>query len=219
MTFRGKPVFVEVDSEGRVIEENGRANMKYRLEDDRVYNPSVANLNTENDPVGTGELFSQGGGRASAKPVSKPRPAAAKPASLPGDAIVAYTDGGCIGNPGPSGLGYVIRYPNGEVDKKGEPLGEGTNNIAELTAIFRVLQRVSDTAAPLRIHTDSSYAIGVLTRGWKAKVNQQLIADIRRALSRFSNCELIKVKGHAGNPDNELVDKLANSAARTQKPQ
>ena len=225
MMFKGKPVFVEVDDAGRVVENSGRANMKYRMEDNRLYNPAVANLSTGDDPVGSGPLFSQGGGGTQHRPpasTSKKSPAQKTPktnAAIPGNAIVAYTDGGCIGNPGPSGLGYVIRYPNNQVVKKGEPLGSGTNNIAELTAIYRVLQTVTDIHAPLRIHTDSSYAIGVLTQGWKAKVNQQLIAEIRAALRRFSDVQLIKVKGHAGNPDNELVDKLANTAARTQQPQ
>ncbi|MBN2718551.1 MAG: ribonuclease HI [Deltaproteobacteria bacterium] len=224
MLFKGKSVFVEVDDSGRIVETGGRANMKYRLEDNRIYNPAVANLNKDNDPVGTGELFSQGGGNLGAKTAAARKPVASRTAiasrpAVPSDAIVAYTDGGCIGNPGPSGLGYVIRYPDNRMVKKGEPLGSGTNNIAELTAIYRVLQLVTDKSAPLRIHTDSSYAIGVLTQGWKAKANQQLIAEIRAALSRFSNVQLIKVKGHAGNPDNELVDQLANGAARTQQVQ
>lgn len=227
MIFKGKAVYVEVDDSGKVVEQGGRATMKYRLEDERVYNPAVVNLSEEN---GGSDLFaapvsSSPSARAphAAPPIRSKamrKPAAPSTESAPPkNAIIAYTDGGCIGNPGPAGLGYVIRYPDNTVIKKGEPLGHGTNNIAELTAIWRVLQYVTDTSAPLRIHTDSSYSIGVLTKGWKAKVNQQLIAEIKSTLSSFSNVKLIKVKGHAGNPDNELVDTLANTAARTQKEQ
>ncbi|MBN2525898.1 MAG: ribonuclease HI [Deltaproteobacteria bacterium] len=216
MVFKGKQVFVEVDENGGIVESGGRANMKYRLEDDRMYSPSVKNLTLPDQ--GQSSLFQS---TTPASPVQKStsmaqKSTAAKPKAQ-ADTIVAYTDGGCIGNPGPSGLGYVVRYPDNTVVKKGEPLGEGTNNIAELNAIFRVLQLVKDKSAPLHIHTDSSYAIGVLTKGWKAKANQQLIAQIRTALAQFTNVDLIKVKGHAGNPDNELVDQLANTAARTQK--
>ncbi len=215
MMFKGKQVFVEVDDNGQVVQSRGRANMKYREDDERIYNPAVANLSGPGE--GIGDMLESGPPVGPSK-TKKSLPASAKaPSVSPVEGtIVAYTDGGCIGNPGPSGLGYVIRYPDNRVIQKGEPLGNGTNNIAELTAILRVLETVTDTDAPLWIHTDSSYAIGVLTRGWKAKANQQLIAEIRQKLSGFSNVKLIKVKGHAGNPDNELVDTLANGAARTQ---
>ncbi|MBN2341748.1 MAG: ribonuclease HI [Deltaproteobacteria bacterium] len=220
MLFKGKSVYVEVDDHGAVLEQGGRAVMKYRLDDERTYNPAVANLSEEGGAAG--DLFSDMAPKTTTTPVTPKRAAqktqsSASPGSSIGDAIVAYTDGGCIGNPGPAGLGYVIRFPDNRVIQKGEPLGQGTNNIAELTAIWRVLQIVTDKTAPLRIHTDSSYAIGVLTQGWKAKANQQLIADIRHSLNSFRNVKLIKVKGHAGNPDNERVDTLANTAARTQK--
>ena len=56
-----------------------------------------------------------------------------------------------------------------------EHLGQGTNNIAELTAIERVLDVVPELGRPLVIHTDSAYAIGVLSKGWKAKANLALI--------------------------------------------
>lgn len=130
--------------------------------------------------------------------------------------IRAYTDGSCIGNPGPSGIGFLIRYPDGTILQKGEPLGDGTNNIAELTAIYRVAQIVEDKSTQLLIHTDSTYSIGVLTKNWKAKANKQLIAKIRQEIAKFSHIGLIKVKAHSDVSDNKTVDNLAYTSASTQ---
>lgn len=206
MLFRGKKVFVEVDAGGKIKLAGGRASMKYRLDDERVYNPNPANLS---EPSGAPS--------APQAPVAGARPQAAKKGPIPKDAVVAFTDGACSGNPGLAGLGYLVVFPDGTRIQKGEPLGHGTNNIAELTAILRVLELVSDKNAQVIIHTDSSYSIGVLTLGWKAKANQELIRRIREELSRFSRLELRKVKGHAGVPENELVDELARTSCETQK--
>jgi ribonuclease HI len=209
MQFRGTPVWVEVDESGAPVVRNGRATMKYRETDDRVYHPAAQNLTPPNGP----EI------PVSAVPGSQRRAPGTGPKteSIPETAVVAYTDGGCIGNPGPAGLGYLIVFPDGHRLEKGEPLGQGTNNIAELTAILRVLETIPERTVPLRIFTDSSYAIGMLTQGWKARVNGTLISDIRRKMAGFTDLQLRKVKGHAGHPENERVDQLANESARTQR--
>ncbi|MBW2276290.1 MAG: reverse transcriptase-like protein [Deltaproteobacteria bacterium] len=208
MSFKGGKVFVEVDEAGELVLDDGRAIMRYKPDDMRIYNPWPNNL----EPAGSKKK------KAKAKPKkndSGVKAAASGP--VPEGAIVAYTDGGCIGNPGPSGLGYAIVFPDGQRVAKGEPLGEGTNNIAELTAIERVLMIVDDPDVSLVIHTDSEYAIGVLTKGWKAKANKQLIARIKKTVARFPKLELRKVRGHAGVPENELVDDLARTSAETQR--
>lgn len=206
MSFKGGKVYVEVDEAGELVLDDGRAIMRYRPDDERVYNPWPNNL----EPAGTGKKPAKAKSRKSGK-------GEVSGGGLPDGAIVAYTDGACIGNPGPSGLGFAIAFPDGRRVAKGEPLGEGTNNIGELEAILRVLEVVGQTDGPLVIHTDSEYAIGVLTRGWKAKANQQLIERTRSTMARFPGLELRKVKGHAGVPDNELVDDLARTAAETQR--
>ena len=81
---------------------------------------------------------------------------------------IAFTDGACSGNPGPAGAGFVVIEPGGKIHEGFEYLGEATNNVAELTAVLRGLQGVPDVGAPVRVHTDSGYAIGVLQKGWKA---------------------------------------------------
>jgi ribonuclease HI len=128
-----------------------------------------------------------------------------------GAPIIVYTDGACTGNPGPAGLGVVVVGDAGH-EELSEYLGHGTNNIAELTAILRGVEMVGERAGKLVIHTDSQYAIGVLSKGWKAKANVDLVAQIKEALRRRGRVELRYVKGHAGVPLNERCDELAREA-------
>ncbi len=236
MKFKGNRVFVEVNNNGELIVVHGRAQMKYRLEDTRVYTPSPKNLTEMEDsddspdktptaekrtvkrgkqnPEGTFEDATTG----TASPATKALGDRPRAPTVTDDAITAYTDGACSGNPGPAGLGYALVFPDGRRIQQGEPLGMATNNIAELTAILRVLELVDDPSSPVVIHTDSTYSIGVLTQGWKAKANQELIAKIKKLLLRMPNVAFKKVKGHAGVPENELVDDLARHASETQKP-
>jgi len=189
--LRGASVFVRATPDGTpVTDPDGRVEMVYKLDPGaKIYRAAVRNLEPTGEP-GSDELLEMESG---------------------GEAIIVYTDGACSGNPGPAGLGAVIM----DGDKRqelSEYLGEGTNNIAELTAIFRALQ-VLDTpegrARPIHIHTDSSYSIGVLTKDWKPKKNLDLIASMRDLITKFRYLQLIKVKGHAGIPENERADELA----------
>lgn len=146
--------------------------------------------------------------------VTKPPPIA--------DLIQVYTDGACTGNPGPMGIGAVILDPLAAAKGRqelSEYLGIGTNNIAELTAIQRGLLALP-RQRPVIVYSDSSYAIGVLAKGWKAKANQELIAAMRQLLGEFSRLYFMKVAGHAGVPENERCDVLARQAIlrRSQHP-
>lgn len=133
--------------------------------------------------------------------------------------IDIWTDGACISNPGPMGIGVLV--VDGENRQElSEHLGHGTNNIAELTAIerglglaFKVTKGDSRTFVA---HTDSKYAIGVLSQGWKAKANKALIARIIRKLPR--SIGFVWVRGHSGVPENERCDHLATSAALGKTP-
>ncbi len=127
--------------------------------------------------------------------------------------IIIYTDGACSGNPGPCGLGVVLI----DGDKRRELskyLGQGTNNIGELSAIGAAADAVPAGDRPLRIHTDSKYCIGVLSQGWTANSNQELVAEVKAALAQHSDWELIWVKAHSGVALNERADKLACQAVR-----
>jgi ribonuclease HI len=96
-------------------------------------------------------------------------------------------------------------------------LGRATNNIAELTAVKCAAEVINENSGPVRIYTDSRYAIGVLTSGWKAKANQTLIAEVKEALVPFSDLKLVYVPGHSGHPLNERADELARLAIYAQQ--
>jgi ribonuclease HI len=99
-----------------------------------------------------------------------------------------------------------------------EYLGSATNNIAELTAILRAAELVPEGAAAV-VHTDSQYSIGVLTKGWKAKANQELVAGVKSALATRKGWRLVYVPGHSGVPLNERADALARQAVQTRRSQ
>lgn len=130
------------------------------------------------------------------------------------DAVHVYTDGACMGNPGPMGIGVVILDPpGGPIPKEiWLHLGNGTNNIAELTAIQRGLQECSRDR-PVVVYTDSQYALGVLAGGFRARANQELIKDIKGLLATFKQVCFVKVVAHAGVPYNERADQLARAGA------
>jgi ribonuclease HI len=130
--------------------------------------------------------------------------------------IHVYADGACSGNPGPAGLGVVVLDTESRIELS-EYIGQGTNNIAELTAILRALGELADSERPMVIHTDSSYSIGVLQKGWKAKANQELIAELRDVLKRRGGVRLVYVPGHAGVAWNERADSLARAAVQSRK--
>ncbi len=209
MRFKGEQVWVRADESGQlVLDADGRAEMKYRETDSKSYRPSPGNL-----------LPDGGSPPSDAPPERKRRPsgAAKAPARAPskapssgGSAVEIWTDGACSGNPGPMGIGVVV-IDGATRREKGEYLGVGTNNIAELTAIARGIDLAGDAGRRMRVYTDSSYAIGVLSKGWKAKANQELIAKLKRQLAPL-DVEFVKVAGHAGVPENERCDELAREA-------
>jgi ribonuclease HI len=225
MRFRGQLVWVRVDAAGKlVLDGEGRAEMKYREEDARSYRPSGRNLEPAGEDAGkpAGEDAGPPGAPAAAPDLIAAVPAPIKPSrprpAVDGETIHVWTDGACTGNPGPMGLGVVVL---GGKDRRelGEYLGQGTNNIAELTAVLRGLDLAEeldpDRARPVRVYTDSAYSIGVISKGWKAKANQELVARLRRRVAEFGQVVFVKVAGHAGVPENERCDELARMAVET----
>ncbi len=198
-------MFARADDAGGLVAEGGAVEVRYKPNDGRRYRARRDNLT-----VLPGEVLPDSHcGLADAVTKDQParRGAQPAPAVKPG-AVLAYTDGACTGNPGPAGLGVVVLGEGGV--ELSEYLGHATNNIAELTAILRALERVPRDK-PAVVHTDSQYAIGVLQKGWKAKANQELIATIKRALSG-RDVTLVYVRGHAGVTWNERCDQLAREA-------
>lgn len=140
-------------------------------------------------------------------------------------AVTIYSDGACKGNPGPGGWGAVLRYNGAEKRLKGgQP--DTTNNRMELTAAIQALESLREPCA-VTLHTDSTYVMKGLTewlpgwkrRGWrtadgKAVKNQDLWERLDAACARH-RIDWRWVKGHAGDPGNELADQLANEGCAT----
>ncbi len=216
--LRDAEIWAEVDDAGQLVTDSGgRVAVVYkRAADAKIYRASGRNLT----PVEGAAIEPDLGPASPAAPAAataKPRGARVPDARLDAvaapDVVHVWTDGACQGNPGPCGVGVVVI--DGDKRKEhGEYLGHGTNNIAELTAVLRGLDLVTDTRRPVRVYSDSSYSIGVLSLGWKPKVNQELITEIKDRIAAFRDLRFVKVRGHSGIPENERCDQLATSAIR-----
>ncbi len=134
--------------------------------------------------------------------------------------VTIYTDGGCRGNPGIGGWGVVLKYDGHEKHLFGGE-AETTNNRMELTAAIKALQALKQSCA-VTLYTDSQYVkqgIEQWLANWK-KNNWRTAAkkavknqDLWQLLDTEVQRHKVKwdwVKGHSGNPGNELADELAN---------
>lgn len=241
--LRGARVWVRSDDRGEPIAgSDGRVDVLYQ-KGGKVYRAAARNLSADDDPqvisdeqAAPGAPAEQAPGNGNGNGRGGDGPAAGPPRAragggahipdgglsgkgrgqpVPDDAIHVYTDGACTGNPGPMGIGVVILEGKRRREIS-EFLGTGTNNVAELTAILRGLSDVSRDRTVL-VYSDSSYALGLLGRGWRAKANQTLVAELRAVIAEFKDLRLVKVAGHAGVAENERCDELARLAALRQR--
>ena len=136
-----------------------------------------------------------------------------------------FTDGACSGNPGPGGYGLVIMNDEETKIIKYEKHQElfTTNNIQELKALIHAFSyALILNDKHFTVYSDSAYAINTFTlwakkwkeNGWLKSDNKEiknldLIKKGYEIFEELSNCEVIKVKGHADNIGNELADALA----------
>jgi ribonuclease HI len=139
---------------------------------------------------------------------------------MPAGEIVIYTDGSARGNPGPGGLGVVMKYGNHRRE-----LSEGykltTNNRMELLAVIRGLETLKRGDLKVKIYTDSRYVADAVNRGWifnwevkrfRKKKNADLWLRFLELYRRYS-VSFVWVKGHASIPENERCDRLAVEAS------
>lgn len=236
--LRGQKVLARAKADGSFDATGGRVEVRYKPNDGRAYQAAERNLELvageallpddacapaeaappkDSDPKRAAGASGSSASAKSARSAERKTAAAEKalaPGAVPAGAWTVYADGACSGNPGPAGLGIVLVGPDGVIAEGYEYLGVATNNIAELTGILRAAEIVPDGAAAV-VHTDSQYSIGVLTKGWKAKANKDLIAGVKVALAKRSGWRIVYVPGHAGVPLNERADELAREAVRT----
>lgn len=144
--------------------------------------------------------------------------------------VTLITDGACIGNPGPGGWAFIVRY--GEHSREGSGgTPTTTNNRMEITAAIEGIKALKEPCEVLLI-SDSQYVINGITKwrfGWrnkewmrKPKKGQErpvLNADLWQELDTLADIHTIRgewVRGHSGHADNERCDELAEAEAARQ---
>ncbi|MCF8719673.1 ribonuclease HI [Nitrospina gracilis] len=136
--------------------------------------------------------------------------------------FLIYTDGACKGNPGPGGFGGLI-FHNGKKQEFKGANPSTTNNIMEMTAAIEALKKLKEPSE-VELYTDSEYLVKGMTewmsnwvrRNWttstkKPVKNKELWQELRR-LDATHKITWKWVRGHAGHPENERADQLANEA-------
>ncbi len=137
--------------------------------------------------------------------------------------VEIYTDGACSGNPGPGGWGTVLLYRGHRRELSGaEP--HTTNQRMELTAAIEGLKALKHPCR-VRLYSDSAYLVNAFNQKWlerwakngwltvkKTPVENRDLWEQLYALTKVHDVRWIKVRGHAGNKENEYCDKLATEA-------
>ncbi len=139
--------------------------------------------------------------------------------------VTIYTDGACIGNPGPGGYGVVLLY-KGHRRELSHGYRKTTNNRMEILAAIAGLEALKEPCR-VTLHSDSQYLVKAMHRGWARKwrsngwrrnkrqpaLNPDLWERLL-ALCEHHEVEFEWVRGHSGQDENERCDQLALEAAR-----
>lgn len=149
-------------------------------------------------------------------------------------AIALFSDGACRGNPGPGSWGMIGQIASGEIIFEASGVDvPTTNNRMELEGAIQSLERLKDYFAelgvedepPIFLYSDSKYVVDGITswvKGWKSRgwkkadkkvpENVEYWQRLDQLVNDFDNVVFKWVKGHAGHPQNERCDQLANLA-------
>ena len=130
------------------------------------------------------------------------------------DTVYLYCDGACKGNPGPGGCGIVLLFNQFRKNFRVYLGEEVTNNIAELEAVRFGLSAIKDKNLPIVICSDSTYVIGLMTKGWTPKANIEMVEALKKYLKEFPKLSFLQVPGHSRVPENEDADKIASFACK-----
>ena len=137
--------------------------------------------------------------------------------------VAIFTDGSCLGNPGPGGYGAVLEY-QGQQKTLAQGYFTTTNNRMELLPPIKALEALTEHCA-VDLTTDSQYVKnginswihGWKKNGWRTSARKPVKnADLWQLLDQAVQRHTVQwhwVKGHSGHPQNELCDDLAREAA------
>ncbi len=141
--------------------------------------------------------------------------------------IIIYTDGACLGNPGPGGYAAVLKSGS-RVKEISGGFRLTTNNRMEILAVIQALIALKDTKDyDITLYTDSRLVVNAINSGWIEKwkknnwkrnakdpvLNPDLWAELD-SLWKNHNIKIEWVEGHAGIPGNERCDVLSKNAAK-----
>jgi ribonuclease HI len=136
------------------------------------------------------------------------------------EVVEIFSDGACRGNPGPGGWGVLLRAKGTERELYGGE-ADTTNNRMELTAVIRALEALKRPSR-VQVYTDSLYVLKGISewmrdwkrRGWRTADKKPLKnIDLWQRLDELAALHEVEwhwVRGHAGHPENERADQLAN---------
>ncbi|MEI7638600.1 MAG: ribonuclease HI [Syntrophus sp. (in: bacteria)] len=144
--------------------------------------------------------------------------------SKPVKQVRIYTDGACLGNPGPGGYGAVLLYGTRRKELSGG-FRLTTNNRMELMGAIVALQSLK-TICDITLFTDSQYVVNGINKGWarrwrqlgwmRNKTEKAVNPDLWELLLNLCERHQVKfvwVRGHAGDSENERCDELSKQAA------
>jgi Ribonuclease HI len=158
------------------------------------------------------------------------RCASGEPAPEPASSIMLYTDGSCLGNPGPGGWAFIAKYQKKELALSGGA-DDTTNNRMELQAAIEGLKVIQGNDSwDVDLYTDSKYVEDALTKGWaeswrkngwqKSDKKSAQNSDLWEELLTLCDKHRVTahwVKGHDGDEFNERCDAMAVAEARRRK--
>ncbi len=124
--------------------------------------------------------------------------------------IDIYTDGACLGNPGPGGWAAIIVSDAGRQEVKGREERTTSNRMEIMAAIKGLAQ--TPPGSQVKIESDSQYLVHTMTKNWKRKANLDLWEMLDKLVAE-RNVSWVWIRGHGGHPGNERADRLANEMA------
>ena len=140
--------------------------------------------------------------------------------------VEIYTDGACLGNPGPGGYGVVLLYGGHRKELSGG-FRLTTNNRMEIMAVIKGLEELQEPCS-VSLYSDSQYVVNAVTKGWatrwkangwkrNSKGEKALNPDLWDKMLDLCGKHDITfkwVRGHSGNRENERCDRLAVGSAK-----
>ena len=134
--------------------------------------------------------------------------------------ITIYTDGASKGNPGPGGYGVVLKYKQHRKELS-EGFRKTTNNRMELMGVIAGLEAIKEDGKTVKVYSDSKYVVDAVEKGWlwgwvKKNFKDKKNEDLWKRFITVYKKHKVKfewLRGHAGDVENEICDKLAVKSA------